>query len=87
MDTQAPPGGLSSSRYAMYRPTLNVRVFSCRGASLTPLNPRGHLPSGEETSSSHSDWNETPQPYLCPTAFLRVPQMGMEGLRTPDDER
>jgi len=61
--------------------------FLGRRASLTTRNSRGHLPSGEKTSSSHSNWHETTKSYLYPSAFLRLSQMGVEGLRTSDDKR
>jgi len=62
-------------------------IFFGRRASLTTHNSRGHLSSGEETASSHGNWHEILKSYLYPSAFLRLSQMGVEGLRTSDDKR
>jgi len=98
-DTDSDQGGelsglMGSSRGTVIITLRNVPPYteckgflSCPRVILTIRNPRGHLPSGEETSSSHSNWNETSQPHLYPSAFLRISQMGVERLRTPDDER
>jgi len=94
-DKEAGPSGQTGpSRGTAIITLRNVPPYSdCKGflphrkASLTASDPRGHLSPSEETSSSHSNRHETPQPYLHPITLLRLSQMGVEGLRTPDDER
>jgi 25S rRNA (uracil2634-N3)-methyltransferase len=48
---------------------------------------RGYLPPGEETASSHGSGDETSKPHVYFAPLIRISPMGMEGLRTPDDER
>jgi len=61
-----PSGQAGSSRGTVIITLRNVPPYteckdllSCRATSLITGNLRGHLSSGEESSSSYSDWHET----------------------------
>jgi len=89
-------GGTGSSRGTVMITLRNVPPYTecnqfprCRRdvADICPPHPRGRLSSSEKTSSPHGNWHEASKPSLHLAAFLRLSQMGMEGLQTPDDER
>ena len=47
---------------------------------ISPYHPRGRLSSSEKTTSPDGNRHETSKPSLHIAAFLRLSQMGMEGL-------
>jgi len=89
-------GGTGSSRGTVIITLRNVPPYTeCNQfpwcwrdvTDISPSHPRGRLSSSEKTASSHVNGHETSKPSLHLAAFLRLSQMGMERLRTPDDER
>ena len=86
-------GQTGSSRGTVIITLRNVPPYTeckrpCISVSVT-LNSdsRGYLPPGEETASSHISGDETSKPHVHLAPLIRISPMGMEGLRTPDDER